>query len=101
MGGDEAALHQIAALNEALTLAVSLLRVAVGAVRSKRTGQPFRSPAVRGWKVCRMHGASERRVMLATLALQPHPLAVASVVVQFRQRKLIIEPHFAGLKSLL
>jgi hypothetical protein len=31
MGGDEAALHQIAALNEALTLAVSLLRVAVGA----------------------------------------------------------------------
>jgi hypothetical protein len=31
-------LHQIAALNEALTLAVSLLRVAVGAVRSKRTG---------------------------------------------------------------
>jgi hypothetical protein len=52
MGGDEAALHQIAAFNEALTLAVS--RVAVGAVRSKRTGQPFRSPAVRGWKVCRM-----------------------------------------------
>jgi hypothetical protein len=47
MGGDEAALHQIAALNEALTLAVLLLRVAVGAVRSKRTGQPFRSPAVR------------------------------------------------------
>jgi hypothetical protein len=42
MGGDEAALHQIAALNEALTLAVSLLRVAVGAVRSKRMGQPFR-----------------------------------------------------------
>jgi hypothetical protein len=101
MGGDEAALHQIAALNEALTLAVSLLRVAVGAVRSKRTGQPFRSPAVRGWKVCRMHGASERRVMLATLALQPHPLAAVSVVVQFRERKLIIEPHFAGLKSLL
>ena len=57
MGGDEAALHQIAALNEALTLSVSPLRVAVGAVRSKRTGQPFRSPAVRGWKVCRMHGA--------------------------------------------
>ena len=56
MGGDEAALHQIAGLNEALTLAVSLLRVAVGAVRSKRTGQPFGSPAVRGWKVCRMHG---------------------------------------------
>jgi hypothetical protein len=25
--------------------------------RSKRTGQPCRSPAVRGWKVCRMHGA--------------------------------------------
>ena len=41
MGGDEAALHQIAALNEALTLAVSLLRVTVGAVRSKRTGRPF------------------------------------------------------------
>jgi hypothetical protein len=38
MGGDEAALHQIAALNEALTLSVSPLRVAVGAVRSKRTG---------------------------------------------------------------
>jgi hypothetical protein len=38
IGGDEAVLHQIAALNEALTLAVSLLRVAVGAVRSKRTG---------------------------------------------------------------
>jgi hypothetical protein len=57
MGGHEAALHQIAALNEALTLSVSPLRVAVGAVRSKRTGQPCRSPAVRGWKVCRMHGA--------------------------------------------
>ena len=25
--------------------------------RSKRTGQPCRSPAVKGWKVCRMHGA--------------------------------------------
>jgi hypothetical protein len=25
--------------------------------RSKRMGQPCRSPAVRGWKVCRMHGA--------------------------------------------
>jgi hypothetical protein len=25
--------------------------------RSKRTGQPCRSPAVRGWKICRMHGA--------------------------------------------
>ena len=25
--------------------------------RSKRTGQPCRSPAVRGWTVCRMHGA--------------------------------------------
>jgi len=24
---------------------------------SKRTGQPCRAPAVRGWKVCRMHGA--------------------------------------------
>jgi hypothetical protein len=27
------------------------------AARSKRTGQPCRAPAVRGWKVCRMHGA--------------------------------------------
>ena len=25
--------------------------------RSKRTGQPCRNPAVRGWSVCRMHGA--------------------------------------------
>jgi hypothetical protein len=25
--------------------------------KSKRTGQPCRSPAVRGWRVCRMHGA--------------------------------------------
>lgn len=25
--------------------------------RSKRTGQPCRAPAVRGWQVCRMHGA--------------------------------------------
>ena len=25
--------------------------------RSKRTGKPCRAPAVRGWKVCRMHGA--------------------------------------------
>ena len=25
--------------------------------RSKRAGQPCRAPAVRGWKVCRMHGA--------------------------------------------
>ena len=25
--------------------------------RSKRTGQPCGSPAVRGYKVCRMHGA--------------------------------------------
>src|SRR5215208_475819 len=25
--------------------------------RSKRTGKPCRSPAVRGWAVCRMHGA--------------------------------------------
>ena len=27
------------------------------AARSKRTGQPCRAPAVRGWRVCRMHGA--------------------------------------------
>lgn len=25
--------------------------------RSKRTGLPCKSPAVRGWEVCRMHGA--------------------------------------------
>src|SRR4029453_2527921 len=25
--------------------------------KSKRTGQPCRAPAVRGWQVCRMHGA--------------------------------------------
>jgi hypothetical protein len=25
--------------------------------RSKRTGKPCQSPAVRGWAVCRMHGA--------------------------------------------
>lgn len=24
---------------------------------SKRTGDPCRNPAVRGWRVCRMHGA--------------------------------------------
>jgi hypothetical protein len=60
MGGDEAALHQITALNEALTLAVSLLRVAVGAVRSKRTGQPFRSPVceVGGCAECTAHAAA-------------------------------------------
>ena len=27
------------------------------AARSKRTGLPCRAPAVRGWCVCRMHGA--------------------------------------------
>ncbi len=25
--------------------------------KSKRTGNPCRNPAVRGWAVCRMHGA--------------------------------------------
>src|SRR5262249_61388565 len=25
--------------------------------KSKRSGRPCRAPAVRGWKVCRMHGA--------------------------------------------
>jgi hypothetical protein len=25
--------------------------------KSKRTGLPCKSPAVRGWKICRMHGA--------------------------------------------
>ena len=25
--------------------------------KAKRTGQPCRSPAVKGWKVCRVHGA--------------------------------------------
>jgi hypothetical protein len=25
--------------------------------KSKRSGLPCKSPAVRGWKVCRMHGA--------------------------------------------
>jgi len=25
--------------------------------KSKRTGLPCKNPAVRGWKVCRMHGA--------------------------------------------
>jgi len=27
------------------------------AARSKRTGKPCRNPAVRSWRVCRMHGA--------------------------------------------
>jgi hypothetical protein len=27
------------------------------AAKSKRTGLPCRAPAVRGWEVCRMHGA--------------------------------------------
>jgi hypothetical protein len=25
--------------------------------KSKRTGKPCRAPAVKGWRVCRMHGA--------------------------------------------
>jgi hypothetical protein len=25
--------------------------------RSRRTGKPCRAPAVKGWQVCRMHGA--------------------------------------------
>ena len=25
--------------------------------RSKRSGRPCKAPAVKGWKVCRMHGA--------------------------------------------
>lgn len=25
--------------------------------KAKRTGQPCKAPAVRGWRVCRMHGA--------------------------------------------
>ena len=25
--------------------------------KSKRTGEPCRAPAVRGWNVCRLHGA--------------------------------------------
>jgi hypothetical protein len=25
--------------------------------RSKCTGQPYRAPAVRGWRVCQLHGA--------------------------------------------
>ncbi|WP_422040159.1 HGGxSTG domain-containing protein [Roseibium sp.] len=25
--------------------------------RSKRTGEPCKNPAVKGWSVCRMHGA--------------------------------------------
>lgn len=37
------------------------LTAAHGALRcsakSKRTGQPCQAPAVRGWAVCRMHGA--------------------------------------------
>jgi hypothetical protein len=37
----------------------------------------------------------------APLTLQPHQLAVASVVVQFRQRKLSTQPHSTGRKSLL
>jgi len=57
MGGDEAALHQIAALNEALTLSVSPLRVAVGAVRSKRTGAALSFTCCARLEVCRMHGA--------------------------------------------
>jgi hypothetical protein len=44
---------------------------------------------------------TRRRVMLATLVLQPHPLTVASVVVQFRQRKLRTQPHSTGRNSLL
>jgi hypothetical protein len=35
--------------------------------KSKRTGRPCRSPAVRGWKVCRMHGA--RGVFGSVLAI--------------------------------
>ena len=37
------------------------LRLAAAAARctarSKRTGLPCRGPAVKGWRVCRMHGA--------------------------------------------
>ncbi len=32
-------------------------RAARCSARSKRTGQPCQNPAVRGWRVCRMHGA--------------------------------------------
>jgi hypothetical protein len=40
-------LHSVAALQQAPRCNA----------HSKRTGQPCRSPAVRGWEVCRMHGA--------------------------------------------
>ena len=72
MGGDEATLHQIAGLNEALTLAVSLLRVAVGAVSDSEV----------------RHGERHQ-----SLRRQSHSA--------FLQRKLIIEHHFASRKSLL
>jgi hypothetical protein len=41
--------------------------------------------------------ASERRLMLTTTT----PACVSFGRSPIRQRKLIIEPHFAGLKSLL
>jgi hypothetical protein len=41
MGGDEAALHQIAALNEALRLAVSLLAWLSARLDQSRRGGPF------------------------------------------------------------
>jgi hypothetical protein len=83
----------------------------LGAIAVQSTVHQFRmllaktAPIVRA----RLEGVpnawrTRRRVMLAALTPQPHLLAVArraSVVVQFRERKLIVRPHFAGCKSLL
>ena len=40
-----------------MKMSVNHMQFPMHRAKSKRTGKLCRSPAVRGWKVCRMHGA--------------------------------------------
>jgi hypothetical protein len=85
--------------------------------RKDWTAQRFgRAPAVRDWKMCRMHGArggapkgkrngnyrhGGRTMKMIEVwklikSLRLRPLGEAD-----KDRKFIIEPHFAGRKSLM
>jgi len=68
--------------------------------RSERTGQPCRAPAMRGWRVCRFHGAGGGAPVGARNGLNRHGLYGKDFVEERRLMRALIREAQATLEAV-
>ena len=67
---------------------------------SKRTGEPCQAPSVRGWKVCRFHGAQGGAPTGPTNGAWRHGLHTKEAVAERRRVNNLIQNARAVLRQL-